>query len=403
MTPDFEAQKQDNEARIFEDEVQGREVPTGLPRWIGLTTTTVCNLKCVFCLQADGLAKPRWMSDDVFGHTARELFPTARVVQLSTFGEPFMTPRLHELLDVLEWYGVKLDVVTNGTLLGDDAFMRRTVDIGDAFAFSIDGATASTFNALRINADFDEVMDAIIRWNRFRLLKPANERPRMTFKSILMKDTIREAPALVEIAKAFRADEIGFCHLSEHREEVRGQSLYTRPRESNHYLGLAREKADAYGIPMEGPEPFPVTEDASDEVDEWPEPTRPSDDLLDRIRAGIPDGCDDGGIDDSRWPRVLPALPSGNPRCYFLWRRTYVDPDGHVITCCHPDGERMGNLKDAPFWRIWTSPRYAEFRRRVYSSSPVAICDNCFIINHSGRRKQVYDTGTHNERSTSQS
>ena len=141
---------------------------TGLPVWVGLHTTTACNLKCVFCLQADGLTPRTVMDDDVFVLAANQLFPTAKVAQLTASGEPFLTPKLGRALDIMQEFGVKLEVITNGTLLNDRSVVRQAAEIADTFSFSIDGGTAETFNALRIGADFHQVMENIRAWNKLR-------------------------------------------------------------------------------------------------------------------------------------------------------------------------------------------------------------------------------------------
>ncbi len=384
--PDFEAQKAENDALVFQDELEGRAVPLGLPRWIGLHTTSACNLKCIFCLQADGLQPVVPMGEEVFVRAAEQLFPTARVAQLTASGEPLMTPQLGKVLDVFHHFGVRLDLITNATLLKDRAVLRRAFELADTFTFSVDGATRETFNRIRIGADFDQVMDNIRFWNRLRLARPRGERPRMSFNFILMKDTIREVEAMVEIAHAFRADILSIFHLSEHRDEVRGQSLHHHRTESNHYLGGARRRAHELGVFLDAPQDFVLSpeEREADARMTWPAPQGPDPLLLRRLAEDVPAGADPGGADLARWPD-FPPLPDGSVRCHFLWRRTYVAPYGDVYTCCHPDAEAMGNLVATPFRTLWTGPRYAEYRRTVYGPKPIPVCDGCFIIGRSGR------------------
>ena len=45
--PDYEALKRENDELILQDELEGCDVPRGLPSWLGLHTTTACNLKCL--------------------------------------------------------------------------------------------------------------------------------------------------------------------------------------------------------------------------------------------------------------------------------------------------------------------------------------------------------------------
>jgi len=390
---DYEALKAENEALILEDERELRAVPRGLPNWLGLHTTTACNLKCVFCLQADGLAPRVSMAVDVASLVVEQLFPTARVVQLTASGEPFMTPQLPKVLDCMADFQVKLDVNTNGTLLKDRSVLRMAAELADTFTFSIDGGTRETFNALRIGADLDQVMENIRFWNQLRLQRPFYERPRMTFQFILMKETIREVEAILDIAHAFRADLVTVCHLSEHRKEVEGHSLHHDRAASNHYLGRAREHAKQLGIHFGAPDDFPLSPEEADAAAgrSFDPPASADSDLLRLIHESIPPGIDPGGADiEGRWGDLpLADPPGGGKRCHYLWRRTYVSPDGQILTCCHPDAEFLGSIREHPFRSIWTGDRYAEYRTRVYSPCPVPICDNCFIIGRSGRTAEM--------------
>ena len=55
---------------------------------------------------------------EVLDRLITELFPTAITLNLSTLGEPLMSPYLDKLLDACAAYHVYLSITTNGTGCG---------------------------------------------------------------------------------------------------------------------------------------------------------------------------------------------------------------------------------------------------------------------------------------------
>jgi len=77
--------------------------------------TNVCNLSCGFCAVS---SRPSgFMSLGDFEASAAQVKPFASVISLHVLGEPFMHPRLPEILGVCSRLGLSVNLVTNGTLL----------------------------------------------------------------------------------------------------------------------------------------------------------------------------------------------------------------------------------------------------------------------------------------------
>ncbi|MHC5065040.1 MAG: hypothetical protein ACYTG5_13825, partial [Planctomycetota bacterium] len=122
-SPEFK----DLNARLAqEDEDSCAPVSRAMPTWINLTGTTVCNLKCFMCNQFLDPNSPKWfMKDEVYDKVVAELYPFAKTVQFSAFGEPLMTPGMESKLDDLERTNTKLEIVTNGTLMMRESRFRE--------------------------------------------------------------------------------------------------------------------------------------------------------------------------------------------------------------------------------------------------------------------------------------
>jgi len=84
-------------------------------RRVFIEITNVCNLACGFCAATS--RPPAFMTPEMFEAVASQVRPFAKVVSLHVLGEPFMHPRLPEILRICSRLGLRVNLVTNGTLL----------------------------------------------------------------------------------------------------------------------------------------------------------------------------------------------------------------------------------------------------------------------------------------------
>ncbi len=78
--------------------------------------TNRCNLSCSFCPQ--GTRTPKVMSIEEFTHILDEVKPYSDFVYLHVKGEPLSHPKLSKFLDIAEEKKIKVNITTNGTLIG---------------------------------------------------------------------------------------------------------------------------------------------------------------------------------------------------------------------------------------------------------------------------------------------
>jgi radical SAM protein with 4Fe4S-binding SPASM domain len=141
--------------------------------------------------------------------------------------------------------------------------------------------------------------------------------------------------------------------------------LIGEPGLCNAFTAAARARAEARGIEISLPPPFP--------------PSGPGE----NIAAGSPDQGDDEGADPPSADRGRGegADVYEGEKCYFLWRRVYIGPHGEVVPCCLSGIPSMGNLRERPFPEIWNNEAYQRLRRRVHTTDPPAPCKDCYLIN----------------------
>lgn len=78
--------------------------------------TDICNLNCSFCPGTK--RRPRFMTADEFRTAAEKLRPYTEYIYLHIMGEPLLHPELETILDICSELGYKVNITTNGTLLG---------------------------------------------------------------------------------------------------------------------------------------------------------------------------------------------------------------------------------------------------------------------------------------------
>lgn len=346
--------KRENRRRADEAEREDRPVCDSLPTWINTTNSTVCNLKCVFCNQAYGKGVDVKMEQEVYRRVVEELYPAAEIVQLSAYGEPMMTPHIQDKFDDMDRFGVKCEMMTNATLMKGDALLERMSRIMGNLRVSIDGATAATYNRLRVLGDFDEVFANIRRYNHFRHQRPRAEQAPLHFSYILMKSTVDELPDFVRLVSELDTHTVWVTHLVLFEEAMRAELLSDDPdwrRRTNDVLRRTEELARELGQSVVLPAPF---------AEEAP-------------------------------PGGGPRAPGPSPiRCYFLWQRMYVGPFGDVVPCCLAGIHANGNVRGSSFAEQWNNALYQDMRRRVHSDAPYKPCATCYLV-HRAPENAVFD------------
>ncbi len=370
-SPEF---KDANQRIAVTDEAECRPITRAHPHWINLTGTTVCNLKCIMCNQFLDPDHPKWfMTDEVYEKSVRELYPFAKTVQFSAFGEPLMTPGMEQKLDDLIAYQAKLDIVTNGTLMMRESRHRAKLLASlEQVTFSLDGSTRETFNSIRTGADFDHVWENITMFADARRDMPKAEQPRMNFNYIMMKRTVAEAPRFVEMVHELGGDEIVFNHLIEFHESLKGEGLIQHKDFANEHMDATRAVAEKLGVKLNIPPNFIITDDAP---------------------ASTPVEVSETETTEPAAAAAAAARPCGPPpiKCWFLWQRVYIGPNGEVVPCCLAGMPFFAKLMDAPFHEIWNNDMYQRYRSKVYTDSPHGECRNCYLIYPS--TDQISDEG----------
>src|SRR5206468_10021110 len=135
---------------------------------------------------------PAFMAWDTFVGLLDE-FPGLRELQLQGLGEPMMHPRFFDMVAHAVARAIKVGTNTNLTLLNARrAELCVTSGLAELHA-SIDGATAATYERIRVRAHFDQIvhnLEGLVEARR----RLASGTPRIRMVVVAMRQNLHEFP-----------------------------------------------------------------------------------------------------------------------------------------------------------------------------------------------------------------
>jgi radical SAM protein with 4Fe4S-binding SPASM domain len=134
------------------------------PLNLNIEATTRCNLACTFCTHPSLTSEEKkdmpWeLYARVIDEAERYTTPAAN---LNGLGEPMLMRNVAEMVRYAKQHGFS-DVMfhTNGTIM-PDAVARALIEAGlDRIIFSVDSPDKTTYEAMRVNARWDRVVDNV--------------------------------------------------------------------------------------------------------------------------------------------------------------------------------------------------------------------------------------------------
>ncbi len=308
-----------------------------------------CNLRCRMCpiqFREDGppYGPLAFMPLETFRRLIEQM-PALETLHLQGMGEPLMHPQFFDMVRYAAARGVRVSTNTNLTLLSARR-ARLCIESGLAeLHASLDGATAPTYERIRVRARFTRAkrhLEDLLRIRR----EVGADRPHVRLVMVVMRENLPELPALVELAHAAGVDSFFVQHLCHDYGEaslpkqylpmrafVEAQTLLNEDAgRVEKYFTQARERAAALGV-------------------------------------------------DLRLPRTTPAVARAR-RCTWPWDGPYISYDGNAMPCCMvgtPDRANLGRIVEHGVQAVWDGKAYADFREALASDTPPDVCRSCAV------------------------
>lgn len=314
-----------------------------------------CNLLCVMCHQADGIPSKR-MAPALAAKVLDQVLPFALHLTPSDASEPLLND-MDAVLSFCERHNVQMMLYCNATLL-TEALMERIARHTHRIWFSIDSPEKETFERLRVNADFDEVLANI------RTAMPIARKHliEIGFNAVVMEPNWHQMPDLVDLVADLGGDQLSLQELlpnSTGYDELRIEGRVDDETYGAMVAGVhERARARRVNVSLHLHAPFggEITARPADPVTKAP---------LVQVRELHMDS--------------LAKMHGGF--CPMAMNYVKITPDGKVYPCCRgPEELEMGNVLEKSFDAIWNGSEYQEFRRRMYSGDYPPVCASCLVL-----------------------
>ncbi len=324
--------------------------PLPLPKFAQIEPMASCNLACRMCtvpqrengtdIKAGALAFEdflRWLDQ----------MPALEELQLQGLGEPMLNRAFFDMIEAATARGIRVTSNTNLTLLTPARAARCVTSGLAALSVSLDGATAATYESIRLNGRFDRFVRNLDRLMTARR-RARSRTPDVRLVLVLMRQNMHEVPALVRLAAEHGVDGVLVQRLAHPLDEPTLPARYIPVRTYIDSAQLTRaDEARAATLFDESR----------------------------RLAAEL-------GV-TLHLPR-LSSEPraSGKGRCTWPWDGLYLTARGEVLPCCMvgtPDRANFGSVTEAPLESVWNGPQAVAFRDALAGPTPPRICASCAL------------------------
>jgi MoaA/NifB/PqqE/SkfB family radical SAM enzyme len=178
------------------------------PHWIYISLTNKCPLDCMMC-GVKYLNRKTELSTEALKKIILEISRYGGDQSiLFTGGEPFLRKDIFELIKYSSSLGLPTEVVSNGQLI-DDKLAERIVKSGlQNIAISLDGATAETYESIRlVPGSFEKAKKAIMLLAQ-KKKKNNGHGPQISAWTTMMKQNIPELYDILLLSKKLGAEVI---------------------------------------------------------------------------------------------------------------------------------------------------------------------------------------------------
>jgi radical SAM protein with 4Fe4S-binding SPASM domain len=201
------------------------------PTAVNWEITNECNLRCRHCFAASGRPRPDELTTKQVISTLSRLASAGVFSVAFTGGEPLMRADLPEIISFARSEGLGVELLTNGTLIGEEwvSFFR---DKGVySFQISFDG-TKRSHEALRGRGTYDRTLTAI------KLLKAA--RRSILVNTVVSRLNVKDFPRFLDTVKELGIDQIRFLECSPAGRGAHGSLRLTRQQYTEAFERIRR-------------------------------------------------------------------------------------------------------------------------------------------------------------------
>jgi MoaA/NifB/PqqE/SkfB family radical SAM enzyme len=306
---------------------------------------------CPIQFRTDGSpgGPPAFLAFDTFRRLLDQ-FPELAELHLQGLGEPLMHPEFFAMVRYAATRGIEVSTNSNLTVLSERRAGECVASGLSRIHVSIDGATASTYEFIRVRARHERVLRNVRRLLDARAALEAVA-PEVRLVAVAMRTNLHELAGLVRLAHELGTPHLAVQNLCHDFGEASLPEQY-RPM---------REFIDSETL--QGADPDHVRQ------------------CFDHARAVAAELGVTLRLPNLR-PKSFAAHVDGRSRCDWPWRGAYLSYSGEAMPCCMvstPDRISLGNMARDGAAAVWGGAAYEQFRARLAEGPPPEICRSCAL------------------------
>ena len=306
-----------------------------LPISMDVEPTTACNFKCTMC----AVSMPDFTAKNMNIETFKKAIddnPQLLKIKLQGLGEVLTNKQFFDMVKYAKTKGIVCETTTNGSLLNSKNINLLRDSGMSRIMVSIDGATKSTFEEIRVQSNFKVVVDGARQ-----LIKQCNKkflRPQISAWCVLQNSNYHEIYEIFELCR-----DMGFDDLSY-------QIQLTSWGGQEYWLDANKSKQINFNA-----------EQVQNDVEKLKSLARDKNFAL-HIYEGN-------------------AL-TFEKQCEWPFRTSHITADGSIVPCAlisDPEVVTLGNINEESYSTIWQSKDYKEFRENIKNNKLDDYCKDCYL------------------------
>ena len=346
---------------IIQGICNGRKAFVG-PEHVVIDITNRCNERCIGCWLYSPLLKEKpntlWFKQEIEFSKAKALIDDladlgTKRIRFTGGGEPFMYPKIMELIGYTKAKGLICCITTNFSLLNKEK-LRDLIRLGvDELAISLWASNKETYQKTHPGVSAENFEK--IKENLIVLTQKKKDKPFVTLCNVICNLNYLEVEEMFSFALGTKVDGIYFTLV----DTQEGTDSLLLDEEQKQIVLEQTEIIQKiwYGLPKE---------------------KRIKLDYFDGFISRLKQKDSLGGIYDRERVNQIP--------CYVGWIFTRILADGTVSPCCRGVKKPMGDINNRAFSDSWFSHEYNEFRAKAkylpksdpyfYEIGCMKMCDN---------------------------
>jgi len=343
--------------------LNGLEAFTG-PLSVQIDLTNQCNNNCIGCwcnspLLGDKAMDPETKKKKLPFELVKKLIDEldemcVREIYLTGGGEPFMHPRIMDIIEYIKSKGIGCDMSTNFTLINKGR-TNRLVDLGvDHMNISMWAGTAKTYvktHPNKTDEDFYKMRDMLIYTANLKD-KKGKTKPIINIYNVIFNMNFHEIKEMIDFAFLVKADSVDFTMM----DPVEGRTEILLLNEEQRYelikeISKVREYLNKKNADL-------GTKLRVNSLDQF-------------LRRVSNENSKEGKYDSN----IVDTIP-----CYAGWTFARIMANGDILSCLKSHLMPIGNINKQSFKKAWYSKKQRLFREKskCKKSDPYFSKINCY-------------------------